>query len=87
MYTDLSVLFGALERGTTQEFYNHTMTKAKLAEWSLRQSQADSQTVRGAISNHLSSFTVADLLGNILPQVNSIADQARVGPSRITTTK
>jgi hypothetical protein len=32
MYTDLFVLFGVLERGTTQEFYNQTMSKAKLAE-------------------------------------------------------
>jgi hypothetical protein len=54
MYTDLFVLFGALERGTTQEFYNHTMSKAKLAEWLLRLSQADTRVARGTVSNFIS---------------------------------
>jgi len=84
MYTDLFILLGALERGTTQEFYNHTMSKAKLAEWLLRQSQADRHVVKGRVPNPPAP---ADLLGNILGQVNSIAYQARVEPSRITTTK
>ena len=84
MYTDLFVLFEAMERGTTQEFYNYTMSKAKLAEWLLRQSQADSHVVKGILLNPQAP---ADPLGNILIQVNSIAYQARVGPSRITTTK
>ena len=72
-YTDLFVLNGALERGTTQEFYNHTMSKAKLAEWLLRQSQADSHVVKGIVLNPPAP---ADLLGNVLVQVNSIAYQA-----------
>jgi len=84
MYTDLFILFGALERGTTQEFYNHTMSKARLAGWLLRQSQADSHVVKGIVPNPPAP---ADLLGNILGQVNSIACQARGGPSRITTIK
>ena len=80
MYTDLFVLFGALEPGTTQQFHDHTMFKTRLAGWLLRQSQADSHVVKGIVPNPPAP---ANLSGNILGQVDSIAYQARAGPSRL----